>query len=174
MAQASRVEATPPRSQQEPVAIRNLEDLAQQIHERVTRRAYQLFESRGYADGGEKDDWFRAESELHLPIEPQVNETADTITVFAPVPGFAASELAVQVEPRRLTIAGLRESRGTKESAGGKETERQSSVLLTTVDLPTEVDPSRARAALQRGTIGISISKAHAAAASAQRRSHTA
>ena len=167
MAQASRIPADAPRTQQEPVAIRNLEDLVQEIHERITRRAYQLFENRGYAPGGEKDDWFGAEAELRLPVEPQIRETADSITVFAAVPGFAAGELAVQVEPRRLTIAGLRESGGARESASGTTTERQFSLLLSTVDLPGEVDPPRARAALQRGTLGIALAKASAAAASA-------
>ena len=167
MAQASRIPADAPRTQQEPVAIRNLEDLAQEIHERISRRAYELFESRGYGPGGDLEDWFGAEAELRLAIQPQIRETADSISVFAAVPGFAAGEVAVQVEPRRLVIAGLRQSGGAKESASGTTTERQFSVLLSTVDLPGEIDPTRARAALQRGTLGVALAKAGAVAASA-------
>lgn len=176
MAQVSRIPADSPRTQQEPVAIRNVEDLLQEIHERITRRAYQLFENRAYGHGGDLEDWFGAESELRLAIQPQIRETADSITVFAAVPGFAAGELAVQVEPGRVTIAGLRESGGARESAAGTTTERQVSVLLSTVDLPGEVDPTRARAALQRGTLGVALAKASAAAASAgsHRRGQTA
>lgn len=35
-------------------------------HEEVARRAYELFEARGGAEGGELDDWLEAERQLKL------------------------------------------------------------------------------------------------------------
>ena len=35
--------------------------------EDVRRRAYKLFEQRGYRNGSDLDDWFRAEEELLFP-----------------------------------------------------------------------------------------------------------
>jgi hypothetical protein len=38
----------------------------QQVHPAIARRAYELFEMRGCEHGHDWEDWFRAESELHL------------------------------------------------------------------------------------------------------------
>ena len=38
----------------------------QQEHLAIQLRAYELFEARGYKHGLDRDDWLRAESELHL------------------------------------------------------------------------------------------------------------
>jgi len=38
----------------------------QQEHLAIELRAYELFEARGYENGRDLEDWFRAESELHL------------------------------------------------------------------------------------------------------------
>ena len=38
----------------------------QQEHLAISRRARELFESRGCVNGRDWEDWFRAESELHL------------------------------------------------------------------------------------------------------------
>jgi hypothetical protein len=39
-------------------------------HAQIARRAYQLYEQRGRAHGGEIDDWLAAERELELAREP--------------------------------------------------------------------------------------------------------
>lgn len=71
-----------PRPQQsdlptQPLSLRIMEDLnwemrrvwdweMQQAHLAIARRAYELFETRGCEHGHDWEDWFRAESELHL------------------------------------------------------------------------------------------------------------
>ena len=37
---------------------------AEPSHDTIARRAYELFCERGCADGGDMDDWLRAEQEL--------------------------------------------------------------------------------------------------------------
>jgi|HubBroStandDraft_5_1064220.scaffolds.fasta_scaffold962814_1 hypothetical protein len=38
----------------------------QQVYPAIARRAYELFEKRGYEHGHDWKDWFQAESQLHL------------------------------------------------------------------------------------------------------------
>ena len=33
-------------------------------HEQISRRAYEIYQSGGYADGRDQQDWFRAEEEM--------------------------------------------------------------------------------------------------------------
>ena len=55
----------------QPLSLRNIENLhweweMQQEHLAIAHRAYKLFETRGCEHGRDWEDWFRAESELHL------------------------------------------------------------------------------------------------------------
>ena len=36
-------------------------------HEQISRRAYEIYQSAGYLDGLDQQDWFRAEQELFAP-----------------------------------------------------------------------------------------------------------
>ena len=50
----------------QPLSLRNIEREMQQVHLAIASRAYELFETRGCEHGHDWEDWFRAESELHL------------------------------------------------------------------------------------------------------------
>ena len=43
-------------------------------HDEIARRAYQLYEERGGADGREWDDWLRAERELRARRLPRLGD----------------------------------------------------------------------------------------------------
>jgi HSP20 family protein len=106
------------------------------------------------------DDWLRAESEILQPVHLEVAETDEALTVRAEVPGFATDELDINVEPRRLTIAGKHESK--EETTKGKTiySERSAKEILRSFDLPTEVDTSKATATLKDGILNIELPKA--------------
>ena len=89
-----------------------------------------------------------------------MTESDDNLTVRAEVPGFSTKELEINVEPRRLTIAGEHEAHeGSKE---GKTiySERCVNEILRVVDLPTEVDSSKVSATLKDGILNIQLPKA--------------
>jgi HSP20 family protein len=68
--------------------------------------------------------------------------------------------LEVNLEPRRLTIAGKRE---TKEEHKTKKTiysERCSGQILRVLDLPAEVDTEKTKATLKDGILELEIPKA--------------
>jgi len=50
----------------QPLSLRNIEWEMQLVHLAIARRAYELFETRGFEHGYDWKDWFQAESELHL------------------------------------------------------------------------------------------------------------
>jgi HSP20 family protein len=85
-------------------------DRIQQTYNAIARRAFEIFDSNGRWLGHELEDWFRAESELLHPVHLEITETDDNLAVRAEVPGFSTKELKIDVEPRRLTIAGKHEA----------------------------------------------------------------
>lgn len=144
----------------EPEAIVNRMN---EVYDAVARRAFELFEDDGRVDGRSLDHWFKAEAEMLHPAHVQIRESDDAVIVDAEVPGFDANELQLSLEPRRLIISGKRESRsdGTKENV--VYSERCSSELLRSVELPTEVNVSRATAKLNDGVLELNVAKAVAA-----------
>jgi len=52
-----------------------IQGYAQTLFAAVARRAYELFESRGLVHGYDRDDWYRAESELVDPINVELSDS---------------------------------------------------------------------------------------------------
>ena len=71
----------------------------------------------------------------------------------AEVPGFSANELQLSLEPRRLTISGKKQSSGEEKRGNVLYSERCSNELLRSVELPVEVNVSRATATLNSGIL---------------------
>jgi len=150
------------RVEERPVALRitrpeSLLDTVDKTFDNIARRAFEIFESNGRTLGRDLEDWFQAEGELLHPVHVTLTESGDTIEVKAEVPGFSEKELEISVEPRRLTIAGRRESE--KEEKKGKvvSSTRCSDQLLRIVDLPTEID--KVTATLKNGVLNLTMSK---------------
>jgi HSP20 family protein len=145
-----------------PPAIESFEGIANRMSEAfndIARRAFEIFDSRGRAFGRDLDDWLQAESEVLHPVHLEVEETDGALTVRAEVPGFESNDLTINVEPRRLTISGKRET--NKEQKKGKTIHREqcSDEILRSVELPSEVDASQATATLKNGILELHMPK---------------
>ena len=139
------------------------------LSEQISRRAYEIFEGSGNVFGRDLENWFKAESEILHPVHLRVAEKDSAISVEAEVPGFAAKELEVSLEGRRLTISGKKET--TEEEKRGKTIyqEQCSEQLLRVIDLPADVDSAKAAATLKNGVLEISIPTVAKGATAAQR-----
>jgi HSP20 family protein len=125
----------------------------------LSRRAYEIFEGNGRAFGRDLEDWFQAEREVLHPVHVTIEESDDSLAVKAEVPGFSEKELEINLEPRRLTITGKRESK--KEGKKGKTiyAERCCDQILRIVDLPADIEPDKVTATLKNGVLEFSLPK---------------
>jgi len=130
-----------------------------QISAAIARRAYELFEARGFAHGHDCDDWFRAESELLTPIWATVVETDGGFTVRADLPGFTGKDVQVLAEPRRLIIRAskqepLEQEEGIVALQGKMSTER-----FRAFELPHEIDPNNVTATMEHEVLEVTLAK---------------
>jgi HSP20 family molecular chaperone IbpA len=133
-----------------------LADRENRLHERIARRAYELFERRGSAHGRDVADWLQAESELVRRFPHTVAKTDHAFIVFAELPGaWTAGQLLVGVESRRLIINGEREVEVTYSDAQGTRTEKRAQSIFQALDLPVDVDPTQATASLSGMTLEV-------------------
>ncbi len=143
------------------VGVENILDRIQQLRDAIARRAFEIFEGRGKGPGQELEDWLRAESELLHPIHVDVQESDDALIVCTDVLGFSAKEVEVSVEPRRVTVVGKEEaSEKRKEGKKAVYTERHSTQIFRVLDLPAEVDPTKATATLKDGILELRMPRA--------------
>ena len=145
-----------------PVKAGNTESLterANRLFEAISRRAFELFERDGRADGHDVHHWVEAEKEFLHPVRINMEETKGEIIVHAEVPGFTASDLEVSVEPRRLTISGMRESKKENKDADFLYTEEHSDEIFRSFELPSEVNATKVSATLKDGILDIQLPK---------------
>jgi len=134
----------------------------QELRHAIARRAYDMFASRGFTHGHDLRDWLVAETELVRPISIEMSETETDLTVKAGLPGFDEKDIDVQVEPRRLFIAGDREQKSEQAQTDKTRivySEWKSNRIYRTIDLPAEVDPENVKASLSNGVLEITMPK---------------
>jgi HSP20 family protein len=137
----------------------DLLDQVRQLYDSIARRAFEIFENNGRKDGRALDDWLTAESELIHPTHVEMGESNGKLGVRMEVPGFAAEELEVALEPRRVTISGKRETRKDHKDKETIYQERCTDQILRVIDLPAEVDAAAAAAMLKDGILELQIPK---------------
>ena len=151
-------------TQMAPVPTKALEqrdvfDRFDQIYNSIAQRAFEIFESNGRSFGHEFDDWFKAESELLHPVHVRIAESDEALTVEAEVPGFEAKDLQINIEPRRLTINGKKETKEEQKKGKAVYQEQCSNEILRVIDLPAQVVASKAAATLKNGMLELQMPK---------------
>jgi len=131
----------------------------QDIFNLIARRAFELFEARGCTDGNDLGDWILAQSELLTPVKFHLSESGEHLTARVEVPGLHRQEIKVSLEPRRLSISGRTEPRGEKGSEKHPHSHRHSQLMFHVLDLPCEVDPSKAKATFNDGRLEVVMPK---------------
>ena len=142
------------------VSVHELFEHTQDVSNLIARRAFEIFESRGHVHGNDREDWFLAESELLTPVKFHLSESGEQLMARAEVPGFNREEIKVSVEPRRLSISGKAEPHEDHPSGKHAHSLRHAQLMFRVIDLPTEVDLSKAKATFHDGTLEVLMPKA--------------
>jgi HSP20 family molecular chaperone IbpA len=155
------------RGSEAPIVIKSagLSSDAKEMLDMIARRAYEIFESRGRRAGRDMEHWLQAEAELFDRKPINYKESSDGVVLFADVTGFSPRELEVDLEPKRVTIIGKHQSQSEQTTSSGAVSEKRSTRLLRTLQLPVEIDTRRATARLNGGVLELDVRKALAAQA---------
>ncbi|MBO0861180.1 MAG: Hsp20 family protein [Chloracidobacterium sp.] len=135
-------------------------DQMKEFSRSVASLAYEYFEARGREFGHDVDDWVRAESALMRPAPVEVKEADGRIIVRAEVPGFAADDIKISVEPQRIVISGKSEKSTEEKKEQTLLSEFRSYQFFRELRLPAEVEPDKTTAALNDGVLELAFTKA--------------
>jgi HSP20 family molecular chaperone IbpA len=130
------------------------EALQQTIQDRISARAYQLYEESGYQQGHDQGHWFQAESEV-VQGGLEVRESGTWVAVNASLPNVSAEHVQIYVDRRRIVVRATKnnETRDAKPAAPG-----QAEIFLV-ADLTEEVEPATASASLKDEKLSLMVQK---------------
>ncbi len=139
------------------------ERMMREAREAVAQHAYYLSQQHGFTPGKDLEDWFRAESELFRAVPIEIAENEDELRMLAEVPGYAAEDIDIHLEPKRLVIRGKAETEHVEEKGNLSYSERAGREIFRAVHLPVQVDPEKASAVVHEGVLEVTLPKAQIA-----------
>ena len=131
----------------------NIDDQVNELQQSIAQRAFELYRERGEEDGSDQEDWFRAESEILVPLSIKTYDFDDTFITHIKLPVLTLDELQVTVEERRIIVLD-KDDAATVDENGEKRLQ-----LFCKVILPDRVDWSRAAMSLSDGVLEIEVPK---------------
>jgi HSP20 family protein len=135
-------------------------EIVPDLSDLIACRAFEIFEDNGRLFGRDLDNWLQAEAEFLHPLHIEVSETPEALTVHADVPGFEEKDLKINVEPRRVTIAGKRKAKNESKSGKTIYCETCSDQIRRVVDLPAAVVVKKAKTRVKDGVLELDLPKA--------------
>jgi HSP20 family molecular chaperone IbpA len=137
----------------------NLAEQMQDVHDLISRRAYETFERRGRTHGYDLGDWFHAESTVLQPMRHEASDGGDAFVVIVGVGDYLPQELRMSAEPHHLRIVGRSERQSTSAGAPGSAPSSPRAFALS-YHLPAPINPERAAAKIRGDLLEIRLPKA--------------
>ena len=126
--------------------------LAEALHQRLSERAYALFEESGRQAGNDEQNWQRAKSEVLQSLE--VRETGSWVALTASLPDISPETIRIYVDWERVLV---RAEKNATPSLG-QNREHDPSLFLG-ADLDVTVDPATATAAFKDQVLTLMVKK---------------
>ena len=139
-------------------------DELEQLHQRIARRAYDLFRGRdGWGDAF--GDWLSAEKELVWKPAVELREKDGAFTIAAALPGVEAKDITVDITPQDVVIQAATEHQHTEDKGQVHRCEFTAGRVFRSLPFPKPVDAAKAKAEYQNGMLHITVPIAAAAGA---------
>jgi len=128
----------------------------------VRRRAFELFEKRGYQLGHEIDDWLKAEHDVFGWPAAELAEKDGKYEAQITLPGFEAKDVQVTATPSKIIVHAETKHEKKVEEPNVLWTEFGSNDVYRRFELPTPIDVDKTSATLDNGMLHIIAAKAAA------------
>jgi HSP20 family molecular chaperone IbpA len=125
----------------------------EKMRNHIMKRAYELFEGRGFEFGRDLDDWLAAEREFVWAPPIEVEEGDNEITVKLSAPGVEAKDLDVELTAEDLLVEAERHEEHEKKKGKARTREMRTAKLFRSVHLPKRIDPDSAKAEFKDGML---------------------
>lgn len=139
------------------VASRLIQDL-QSLRDKISRKAHYYYRTRGSSDGGDVDDWLRAEREVSWVPHEELRETDRAFHVMMAVSSVPVRTIEVILLPEMVIVRGARENEN-QERCGADGRETAPKLFLRRISFPSQIHTESAVVSLVDDRLRMSAAK---------------
>lgn len=144
-------------------AARLIQDL-HSLRDEISQKAYHYYQTRGASDGGDVEDWLRAEQELSWVPHEELHETDRAFHVMVAVSSVPAQTIEVILLPEMVIIRGARENEN-REHCGADRCDSGPKLFLRRIIFPSQIHTESAVVSLKDDRLWMSAAKVDPACA---------
>jgi HSP20 family molecular chaperone IbpA len=128
--------------------------LLHEIHDKISRKAYDVYEHRDTVHGSSVDDWLRAEREVCWVPQEELQETDRAVHVKIGISGVSEETIQVTLVPEMIILRGVSENGSDSDSY-----ERRPKVLFRRIVFPSQIHTESAVVRLEADLLMVSAAK---------------
>ena len=123
------------------------------LHERITKRAFDIFNGNGHTFGKDLDDWLQAERELVWQPAIDLEEKDNAIRLQIATPGVDPKDIDIEVTPEYVLVKAETRHEHKEEKGQVHICEFSSGNMFRSIRLPKTIDPDKVKAEFKNGML---------------------
>jgi HSP20 family protein len=128
-------------------------DEMNKLHDRIMKRAYELFDGNGHVFGKDIDNWLQAEQELVWKPAIELTEKEKEIRLRIATPGIDPKDIDIEVTPEDILVKAETRHEHKEEKDQVHTCEFTSANLFRSIHLPKKIDPDTVKAECKNGVL---------------------
>jgi HSP20 family protein len=130
-------------------------DEVNSLHERIMKRAFQIFDGNGQILGRDLEDWLQAERELVWKPAIELEEKDQEFHLQIAVPGVDPKDIDIEVTPEGILVKAETHHEHKEEKGKVHVCEFTSGNMFRSVRLPKKIDPDKVKAEFKNGMLSL-------------------
>jgi HSP20 family protein len=123
------------------------------IHDRIMKRAFEIFDGNGQVFGKELEDWLQAERELVWKPAMELGEKDNEIRLQIATPGVDPKDIDIEVSPEYVLVKAETRHEHKEDKGQVHVCEFTSGNMFRSVHLPKKIDPDKVQAEFKNGMV---------------------
>jgi HSP20 family molecular chaperone IbpA len=128
-------------------------DELEQMHDRIEKRAFEIFHGSDRTFGRDLDDWLAAERELIWKPSVELTEKDNEFSLRIAVPGVDPKHIDIEVTPECLLVKGEAHQEHEEDRGHVHVCEFESGNLFRSIQFPKKINPGKVKAEFKNGVL---------------------
>jgi HSP20 family protein len=125
------------------------------MHDRIMKRAFEIFDGKGHAFGTDIDDWLQAERELVWKPAIELQEKDKEIHLQMAAPGIDPKDIDIEVTPEDILVKAETHHEHKEDKGEVHVCEFTSGNMFRSVHLPKKIDPDKVKVEFKNGMLSL-------------------
>lgn len=135
------------------------------LHDRIMKRAFEIFDGNGHTFATDVDNWLQAERELVWKPAIELEEKDNAIRLQIATPGVDPKDIDIEVTPEYVLVKAETTHEHKEEEGQVHVCEFTSGNMFRSVRLPKKIDPGKVKAEFKNGVLTLTAELAEEAKA---------